>query len=60
MSLVTVGWVLWPLILTASLAGVYYDLRVRPRRERRLADLIEIVTQSPSVFWAPDDWLEDA
>ena len=59
MSLVTAGWVLWPLILAASLAGIGYELLIRPRREQRLAELVEILTHPSGVFWAPDDWLED-
>lgn len=56
--LTTAGWVLWSLMLAAGLCGVWNELVTRPRRERRMADLIEIVTDPSCGWWVPNDWIE--
>lgn len=55
--LTTAGWVLWTALLTASLVGIWNELVIRPRRERRMRELVEIVS-CREVLWAPNDWIE--
>lgn len=59
MSLVTAGyWTLWTLLFTGSLYGILHYALIVPRRERRLSELVEIVTHPSRELWAPCDWVE--
>ena len=42
MNLVTAGWVLWNVAIAAAVFGFIYEAVVRPRRQKRLADLARI------------------
>ena len=59
MSLVTAGyWTVWALLFAGSLYGILHHGLIVPRREQRLADLIEIV-EAPLMAWGvPVGWVE--